>query len=77
MKRKVIGNYLRVGKQGQITLPASIYRQADLAEGDVLEVLIDADGSIRMVPISTDAQALLEQAQLHDIDWALNQKTNH
>ncbi len=59
MKRKFIGNHLRVGKQGQITLPASICRQANLAEGDVLEVLVDADGSIRLVPISTDAQALL------------------
>lgn len=74
MKRKFIGNDLRVGKQGQITLPTSICRQANLAEGDVLEVLVDADGSIRLVPISAKVQALLEQAQLNDVDWALNQK---
>ncbi len=74
MKRKFIGNHLRVGKQGQITLPTSTCRQANLAEGDVLEVLVDADGSIRLVPISAKVQALLEQAQLNDVDWALNQK---
>ena len=74
MKRKFIGNHLRVGKQGQITLPSSICRQANLAEGDVLEVLVDADGSIRLVPIPTKVQALMEQAQLSDVDWALNQK---
>lgn len=73
MKRKFIGN-LRVGKQGQIALPASICSQANLAEGDVLEVLVNADGSIRLVPISANVQALLEQAQLSDVDWALNQK---
>lgn len=74
MKRKFIGNHLRVGKQGQITLPASICRQANLVEGDVLEVSVDADGSIRLVPIPAKVQALMEQAQLSDVDWALNQK---
>lgn len=74
MKRKFIGNHLRVGKQGQIILPASIFSQANLAEGAVLEVLVDAGGSIRLIPISAEAQALLEQAQLNDVDWALNQK---
>lgn len=66
--------YLEVRQNGQVTLPASICRQADLAEGDVLEVLIDADGSIRLVPIPAKVQALMEQAQLNDVDWALNQK---
>lgn len=74
LKRKFIGNYLRVGKEGQITLPISICRQANLVEGDLMEVSVDADGSIRLVPISEDVQALLEQAQLNDVDWALNQK---
>lgn len=74
MKRKFIGNHLRVGKQGQITLPASIRRQANLVEGTVLEVSVDTDGSIRLVPIPAKVQALMEQAQLSDVDWALNQK---
>lgn len=65
---------LQLGKQGQITLPASVCRKANLAEGDVLEVSVDADGSIHLVPISVDAQALMEQAQLDDVDWALKQK---
>ncbi len=77
MKRKFIGNHLRVGKQGQITLPASICRQVQLTEGDLLEVLVDADGSIRLVPISAEAQALIEQAQLQDVDWVLRQKTKY
>jgi AbrB family looped-hinge helix DNA binding protein len=74
MKRKFIGNHLRVGKQGQITLPSSICRQANLVEGTVLKVSVDADGSIRLVPIPAKVQALMEQAQLNDVDWALNQK---
>lgn len=77
MKRKFIGNHLRVGKEGQITLPASICRQANLAEGDLLEILVDGEGSIRLVPISADVQALMEQAQLEDVDWALRQKTKY
>jgi len=77
MKRKFIGNHLRVGKQGQITLPTSICSQANLAEGAVLEVLVDADGSIRLVPISAKVQALMEKAQLEDVDWALRQKTKY
>jgi AbrB family looped-hinge helix DNA binding protein len=77
MKRKFIGNHLRVGKQGQITLPTSICRQANLVEGAVLEVSVDTDGSIRLVPISAEAQALIEQAQLEDVDWVLKQKTKY
>ena len=77
MKRKFIGNHLRVGKQGQINLPTSICRQANLMEGAVLEVLVDAEGSIRLVPISADVQALIEQAQLQDVDWVLRQKTKY
>jgi AbrB family looped-hinge helix DNA binding protein len=69
--------YLEVRQNGQITLPASICRQANLAEGDLLEILVDAEGSIRLVPISVEAQALIEQAQLEDVDWALRQKTKY
>ena len=69
--------YLEVRQNGQITLPVSICRQVKLREGDLLEVLVDADGSIRLVPISADVQALIEQAQLQDVDWVLRQKTKY
>lgn len=69
--------YLEVRQNGQITLPASVCSQANLAEGAVLEVLVDTDGSIRLVPISAEAQALIEQAQLEDVGWVLRQKTKY
>ena len=41
---------LQIRSNGQITLPTSIRRQADLKEGDLLEVTIEADGSLRLIP---------------------------
>lgn len=35
---------------GQITLPASIRREANLREADTLEVVVEADGSLRLIP---------------------------
>ena len=41
---------LQVRSNGQITLPTSIRRQARLEEGDILEVIVEEDGSVRLIP---------------------------
>ena len=41
---------LQIRSNGQITLPASIRRQAQLNEGDTVEVHVDEDGTIHLVP---------------------------
>jgi AbrB family looped-hinge helix DNA binding protein len=41
---------LQVRSNGQITLPTSVRRQAHLREGDILEVVVEEDGSLRLVP---------------------------
>ena len=41
---------LQIRSNGQITLPTSVRRQARLKEGDLLEVLVEEDGSLRLVP---------------------------
>jgi AbrB family looped-hinge helix DNA binding protein len=41
---------LQVRSNGQITLPTSIRRQVDLKEGDILEVIVEEDGSLRLIP---------------------------
>ena len=51
---------LQVRSNGQITLPSTIRRQADLREGDVLEVSVEADGSLRLVP-----KMLVERSQAY------------
>ena len=51
---------LQIRSNGQITLPASIRRQANLQEGDALEVIIDKEGAIRLVP-----QVLVERSQAY------------
>jgi AbrB family looped-hinge helix DNA binding protein len=66
--------YLQVRSNGQITLPAATRRKAKLQEGDLLEALVEDDGSIRLVPKTAVDRALAEQYQLKDIDWALKQK---
>ncbi len=43
-------NVLQVRSNGQITLPTSVRRQARLKEGDLLEVILEPDGSLRLVP---------------------------
>ena len=42
--------FLQVRSNGQITLPTSVRRQANLHEGDLLEVTVEADGSLRLTP---------------------------
>jgi AbrB family looped-hinge helix DNA binding protein len=41
---------LQVRSNGQITLPTSLRREAHIKEGDLLEVSLDQDGSLRLVP---------------------------
>ncbi len=41
---------LQIRSNGQITLPTVIRRQAHLKEGDLLEVVVEADGSLRLIP---------------------------
>jgi AbrB family looped-hinge helix DNA binding protein len=69
-----MAEYLQVRSNGQITLPAATRRKARLQEGDLLEAVVEEDGSIRLVPKTLLDRALAEQYQLKDIDWALKQK---
>jgi len=45
-----VSTVLQIRSNGQITLPTSVRRQARLKEGDLLEVLVEEDGSLRLVP---------------------------
>lgn len=69
-----MAEYLQVRSSGQITLPAATRRKAKLQEGDLLEAVVEDDGSIRLVPKTPVDRNLAEQYQLKDIDWALKQK---
>ena len=69
-----MSEYLQVRSNGQITLPASVRRKAKLNEGDLLEVFVEEDGSIRLIPKSLVDRALVEKNQLADINWAIKQK---
>ena len=40
---------LQIRSNGQITLPTSLRRKAGLKEGDLLEIVLDADGSVRLI----------------------------
>ena len=66
--------YLQVRSNGQITLPAPARRKAKLNVGDLLEVFVEEDGSIRLVPKLPVDRALAEKYQLADINWAVKQK---
>jgi AbrB family looped-hinge helix DNA binding protein len=70
----LMAEYLQVRNNGQITLPAATRRKAKLQEGDLLEAVVEDDGSIRLVPKTPVDRKLAEQYQLKDIDWALKQK---
>jgi AbrB family looped-hinge helix DNA binding protein len=41
---------LQIRSNGQITLPSSIRKQARLKEGDLLEVTVDEDGTLHLLP---------------------------
>jgi len=51
---------LQIRSNGQIALPAAIRREANLKEGDALEVLVEEDGVIRLIP-----QALVDRSQTY------------
>ncbi len=51
---------VHIRSNGRITLPASVRRQANLQEGDALEVIVDNDGAIRLVP-----QVLVDRSQAY------------
>ncbi|MGE5375409.1 MAG: AbrB/MazE/SpoVT family DNA-binding domain-containing protein [Bacteroidota bacterium] len=69
-----MSEYLQIRSNGQITLPAHTRRKAKLKEGDLLEVLVEDDGSIRLVPKLPADRTLAEKYQLADINWAVKQK---
>jgi AbrB family looped-hinge helix DNA binding protein len=51
---------LQIRSNGQITLPASIRRAANLREGDALEVIVEADGSLHLIP-----KVVIDRAQAY------------
>ena len=73
-----MAEYLQVRSNGQITLPASTRRKANLKEGDLLEAVVEQDGTIRLLPKTMVDRALVEKLtekqQLQDIAWARKHK---
>jgi AbrB family looped-hinge helix DNA binding protein len=69
-----MSEYLQVRSNGQVTLPAQTRRKAKISEGDLLEAIVDADGTIRLVPKLALDRSLAEKYQLEDVDWAHKQK---
>lgn len=45
-----MSSVLQIRSNGQITLPTSVRLKAHLTEGDLLEVTVEPDGSIRLTP---------------------------
>jgi len=56
-----MAEFLQVRSNGQITLPASTRRKANLKEGDLLEAVVEQDGSIRLLPKTMVDRALVEK----------------
>lgn len=54
-----MSDVLQVRSNGRITLPAAVRRKANLREGDLLQVVVEADGSLRLVPQTTIARSQL------------------
>ena len=69
-----MSEFLQIRSNGQITLPAPTRRKAKIKEGDLLEVTVEEDGSIRLVPKVAIDRALAEQYQLADVKWAAKQE---
>jgi len=67
-------DYLQVRSNGQITLPAPTRRKAKIKEGDLLEAVVETDGTIRLLPKLAVDRALAEQYQLEDVAWVRKQK---
>ena len=69
-----MSEFLQVRSNGQITLPADTRRKAKLQEGDLLEAVVEEDGSIRLVPKTAVDRVLAEKYQMKDVAWAKKQK---
>lgn len=69
-----IPEYLQVGKNRKITLPAPTRRKAKIAEDDLLEAVVDPDGTIRVVQKPELDYSLAEKYQIDDVTWGLKQK---
>jgi len=69
-----VAEFLQVRSNGQITLPAATPRKAKLQEGDLLEAVVEEDGSIHLVPKTAVDRVLAEKYQLKDLAWGLKQK---
>ena len=69
-----MSEFLQVGSNGQIILPAAIRRKANVQEGDLLEAIVEDDGSIRLVPKTAMDRKRVEEDQLKDIHWAKEKK---
>jgi AbrB family looped-hinge helix DNA binding protein len=69
----IVPEYLQVRSNGQITLPAATRRKAKIKEGDLLEAIVDTDGTIRPVPKLAPDRSLAEKYQIDDVAWALKQ----
>ena len=66
--------YLQLQSNGQITLPVSALRKTKIKKGDFLEVFVEEDGSIHLIPNHTVDHSLVEKSQLADISWAVKNK---
>ena len=73
-REHLMAEFLQVRTNGQITLPASTRRNAKVEVGDLLEAIVEADGSIRLVPKVAVDRVLAEKYQLEDIAWVMKQK---
>jgi len=51
---------LQIRSNGQITLPTAVRRKANLKEGDLLEIVVEEDGTVRLVP-----QVTIERSQAY------------
>lgn len=71
---KQMSEYLKIQINGQIILPASICTAVNLQEGDLLEVVVEENRSIRLIPQNAENRKMVEQAQLEDINWVLKHK---
>lgn len=47
-----------LSSKGQITIPREVREELGLEEGDKLEFLVEADGSVRLRPVTASAREL-------------------
>lgn len=45
-------------RQGQITLPQEVRRHLGVGEGDLLEIVLGEDGSVRLLPLKGSVRRL-------------------